>query len=95
MAAASRTVVAGRRSRASIRDRACDLVIAWTMFSGDSREAFAAAVGQDPATWARARGWALWKALIGLAEDIDTDERRAAGNRRLIDEILADHDRAG
>ncbi|MET8051750.1 hypothetical protein ABZU75_29540 [Streptosporangium sp. NPDC005286] len=44
--------------------------------------------------WARARGWALWKALIGLAENIDRDERKAAGNRRVIDEVLADHDRA-
>ncbi|MBC6462866.1 aminoglycoside phosphotransferase family protein, partial [Actinomadura sp. HBU206391] len=78
-----------------VGDPACDLVIAWTMFKGDSRESFRSAVGQDPATWARARGWALWKALIGLAEDIDTDEKRAAGNRRVIDEVLADHDRAG
>jgi aminoglycoside phosphotransferase (APT) family kinase protein len=78
-----------------VGDPACDLVIAWTMFSGDSREIFRSAVGQDPATWARARGWALWKALIGLAEDIDTGEKPAAGNRRVIDEVLADHDRAG
>ncbi|MER5642989.1 aminoglycoside phosphotransferase family protein [Streptosporangium sp. NPDC002524] len=78
-----------------VGDPACDLVIAWTMFSGESREAFRGAVGQEPATWARARGWALWKALITLVEDIDRDERRAAVNRRVIDEVLADHDRAG
>ncbi|MEO3856428.1 aminoglycoside phosphotransferase family protein [Acrocarpospora sp. B8E8] len=77
-----------------VGDPACDLVIAWTMFSGESRETFHSAVGQDPAMWARARGWALWKALITLAEDIDRDEKRAAGNRRVIDEVLADHDRA-
>ncbi|WP_246268057.1 aminoglycoside phosphotransferase family protein [Acrocarpospora macrocephala] len=77
-----------------VGDPACDLVIAWTMFSGESRETFRGAVGQDPAMWARARGWALWKALITLAEDIDKDEKRAAGNRRVIDEVLADHDRA-
>jgi aminoglycoside phosphotransferase (APT) family kinase protein len=78
-----------------VGDPACDLVIAWTLFFGDSREAFRRAVGQDRASWARARGWALWKALIGLAEDIDTDRERASKNRRLIDEILADHDLAG
>ena len=80
-----------------VGDPACDLVIAWTMFSGfsgDSREAFRDAVGQDRDTWARARGWVLWKSLIGLAADIDTDEERAAVNRRIIDEVLADHDRA-
>ncbi|MEQ7004898.1 aminoglycoside phosphotransferase family protein [Actinopolymorpha sp. B17G11] len=78
-----------------VGDPACDLVIAWTMFSGQSREAFRRSVGQDHATWARARGWALWKALITLVNDIDTDERAAAGNRRVIDAILADHDRTG
>ena len=70
-----------------VGDPACDLVIAWTMFSGDGREAFRTAVGQDDATWARARGWALWKALITLDGDEGT-------NRRVIDEVLADHDRA-
>lgn len=77
-----------------VGDPACDLVIAWTMFSGESREAFRRTVRQDPDTWARARGWALWKALIGLAVDIDTNKTAAAGNQRLIEEILADHDRA-
>ena len=78
-----------------VGDPACDLVIAWTMFSGDSREAFRRAVDQDSATWARARGWALWKALICLADDINTDEERAAVNRRVIEEVIADHGRAG
>lgn len=74
-----------------VGDPACDLVIAWTMFSGDDRAAFRHAVRQDPGTWARARGWALWKALIGLAVDIDTDEQAAEVNRRVIDAVLADH----
>lgn len=78
-----------------VGDPACDLVIAWTMFSGDSREAFRSVVGQDPAMWARARGWALWKALIVLAEKIDTDEEQAAVHRRVIDEVLADHKSIG
>lgn len=78
-----------------VGDPACDLVIAWTMFSGESREAFRSAVAQDSDTWARARGWALWKALITLADHIDTNESRAAVNRRVIAEVLADHDRAG
>jgi aminoglycoside phosphotransferase (APT) family kinase protein len=47
-----------------VGDPACDLVIAYTFFSGPSREAFRSAVAQDPGMWARARGWALWKALI-------------------------------
>ncbi|GAA4190230.1 aminoglycoside phosphotransferase family protein [Streptosporangium oxazolinicum] len=78
-----------------VGDPACDLVIAWTMFSGDSRETFRDAVGQDPAMWARARGWALWKALISLVAEIDGDERKAGEHRRVIDEVMADHDRSG
>ena len=34
---------------------------------GESREAFRAALPLDDATWARGRGWTLWKALITLA----------------------------
>lgn len=74
-----------------VGDPACDLVIAWTRFSGRSRKEFRHAVSADAGTWARARGWALWKALIGLAADIDTDADRAAGNHRVIREVLADH----
>lgn len=76
-----------------VGDPACDLVIAWTMFSGASRDAFRRTVGQDAATWARARGWALWKALIVLADVIDADEDLAAVNHRLIGELLTDHRR--
>ena len=47
-------------------DPACDVVLAWTMLSGRSRDAFRTTLAMDPATWARARGWALWKALIVL-----------------------------
>jgi aminoglycoside phosphotransferase (APT) family kinase protein len=74
-----------------VGDPACDLVIAWTMFSGESRQAFRRTVRQDRGTWARARGWVLWKALIGLAADIDVDDDRAAVNVRLIEDVLADY----
>lgn len=49
-------------------DPACDLTIAWTFLSGESRERFFDTLALDPDTQARARGWALWKALITLAE---------------------------
>lgn len=52
-----------------IGDPACDLVIAWTLLSGDSSRAFVDTVAIDEDTWARARGWALWKALISLDKD--------------------------
>ena len=48
----------------TIGDPACDLAIAWTLFSGESREIFRAMLPLDADTWARGRAWTLWKALI-------------------------------
>jgi aminoglycoside phosphotransferase (APT) family kinase protein len=79
----------------SIGDPACDLVMAWTFFSGQSREAFKATLGLDHGTWARARGWALWKALITLTEHIDSNPGKATEARRVIAEVLADHESSG
>lgn len=57
-----------------VGDPACDLVIAWTFLDAPARAAFRAAVGLDDACWARAKGWALWKALIVLAGRAGTHE---------------------
>jgi aminoglycoside phosphotransferase (APT) family kinase protein len=73
-----------------VGDPACDLTIAWTLFSGPSREAFCAGLPVDAATWARGRGWTLWKGLITLAEHIHTNPLKAGEARRVIDEVLAD-----
>lgn len=66
-----------------VGDPACDLVIAWTLFSGASRETFREAVRQDAGTWARACGWVLWKSLISL-------ESAPAVNLRIIRDVLDD-----
>jgi aminoglycoside phosphotransferase (APT) family kinase protein len=63
-----------------VGDPACDLVIAWTLLSGASREAFRAGIDVDSGTWARGRGWALWKALITYPDE----------GKRVVDQILAD-----
>ncbi|WP_020576177.1 aminoglycoside phosphotransferase family protein [Actinopolymorpha alba] len=76
-----------------VGDPSCDLVIAWTMFSGESREAFRKTVDQDAGTWARARGWALWKAMLVMSRDPDANDEQTVGHRRVIDEVLSDHDR--
>lgn len=68
-----------------IGDPACDLAIAWTLFTGESREAFRATLPLDNATWARGRGWALWKALCWAfpgEKGIDW---------RVVDQVLLDH----
>lgn len=78
----------------AVGDPACDLVIAWTFLEGESREAFRHILDLDEATWARGRGWALWKALITMEEYLATDERKATEAKRVIDEVLADHRRS-
>ena len=77
-----------------VGDPACDLYIAWTFLEGESRDAFRAALPLDEATWQRGRGWTLWKALITLAQHIDTNPQQAATARRVVDEVLADHRRS-
>lgn len=74
-----------------VGDPSCDLAIAWTLFGGESRDAFRATLQLDDATWARGRGWTLWKGLITLAEHINTNPLEAGRTRRVIDEVLADH----
>lgn len=49
-----------------VGDPACDLAIAWTVLTGPSREAFRERMAVDDATWARGRGWALWKACPAM-----------------------------
>ncbi|MFI5841333.1 aminoglycoside phosphotransferase family protein [Catenuloplanes sp. NPDC051500] len=73
-----------------VGDPACDLVIAYTVFTGDARRAFRMAAGQDDGAWARARGWALWKAVLVLTEVHDPDGAEAAVQRRIIAEVLDD-----
>src|SRR3984893_885330 len=85
----------------AVGDPACDLTIAWTFFSGQSREAFRARLPVDDATWARGRGWALWQALVTLAPALTTgrDEADVAGlrmgwrhgARQVIEEVLTEH----
>lgn len=72
----------------AVGDPACDLVIAWTFFSGASRDTFRSALLLDDATWARGRGWALWKALILLAGHVQTSDVEAARAQRTFDEVL-------
>ena len=73
-----------------VGDPACDLTIAWTLFSGASRAAFRASLSFTDATWARARGWALWKALITIVGQDDADSTTVRRSQRVIAELIAD-----
>jgi aminoglycoside phosphotransferase (APT) family kinase protein len=74
-----------------IGDPACDTTIAWTFLSGDSQRVFKQRLPADEATWARGRGWAIWKAMIVLVGALDTDPDDAAFTKTVIEKILADH----
>lgn len=60
-------------------DPACDLVMAWTFFDERSRKNFIENMELDKDTWNRAKGWALWKALI-------TYENRSS--RKVIETLV-------
>lgn len=51
-----------------VGDPACDLVLAWTFLDAHSRHTFRQRLDVDTGSWARGRGWALWKALLTLRE---------------------------
>lgn len=72
-------------------DPACDLMVAWTLFSGESRDVFRSALSVDDATWARGRGHALSWALIFIPYYLNTNPVGVSDARRTIDEVLAEH----
>jgi aminoglycoside phosphotransferase (APT) family kinase protein len=89
---------------AAVGDPACDLVMAWNYFAGQSKDVFCTALPFDGATWARARGWALWKALLVLVREkegsaeVGSAAHRAGWRisaRDVVQAVLADHRRAG
>ena len=73
-----------------VGDPACDTVIAWTFLSGASRAAFRAELEVDAGTWARGRGWALWKALISLVGHLRAGAPEAELARRDIRQVVLD-----
>ncbi len=67
----------------AVGDPACDLMMYWYFFQGATRAIFKQAVDMDPATWERARGWALWKACFQL-----TQKEKTLAWRKKVDAVL-------
>lgn len=68
-----------------VGDPACDLAIAWTLLTSDSRHAFRARLAVDDATWARGRGWALWKTLASCSNaSADPEKAEELANAHRI-----------
>lgn len=76
-----------------IGDPACDLVMAWTFFDDKSRVVFKNTLKLDEATWSRARGWALWKALITFDEFKQSNPVLAREACDIIHRIVEDYTR--
>ncbi len=76
-----------------VGDPACDLQVAWNLFSPQTRQVFREAMQVDEATWARGRGWALSVGLIALPYYKNTNPVLAGIARRAIEEVLAEHQR--
>ncbi|MEV4480082.1 aminoglycoside phosphotransferase family protein [Micromonospora coxensis] len=76
-----------------VGDPACDLAIAWTLLTADGREAFRTRLSVDAATWARGRGWALWKTLATCSSTVDDpeDADEYANAQRVLGEIFAEY----
>lgn len=75
----------------AIGDPACDLAINWTLLHGKSREAFQKTLPLDQGTWARARGWTLWKALVVAAGLTNPNNSESKQCWRIIEDVIADH----
>lgn len=75
----------------AVGDPACDLAVAWTVLDDAGRQALRRALPLDRPTWARGRGWALWKALI-VASGFDANQRDVALSWSVIETAIRDHE---
>jgi aminoglycoside phosphotransferase (APT) family kinase protein len=68
-------------------DPACDTVFRWTSTQAAAREQFRLDYAVDEATWARGRGWALWKGLIMIT---NKPPGQAEFARHVLDRLFAE-----
>lgn len=78
-----------------VGDPACDLAIAWTLLRGESRTVFRNALAVDDETWARGRGWALWKTLGACAGAWETGGPELVASRDVLDQIFEEYEQSG
>jgi aminoglycoside phosphotransferase (APT) family kinase protein len=64
-------------------DPAVDLAIGWMLFDDGARAVFRSRVAADDALWARAEAWALYFAVIYLANSADNQRVRRMGEALL------------
>ncbi|MGI4895670.1 MAG: aminoglycoside phosphotransferase family protein [Janthinobacterium lividum] len=77
-----------------VGDPACDLAGVWTLLGSAARVVFRDRMGVDEGTWARGRGWTLWKTLATYVGVLDDDAEAAAEARRVLEAILGEYETA-
>ncbi|WP_434481732.1 aminoglycoside phosphotransferase family protein [Paenibacillus glycanilyticus] len=73
-----------------VGDPSSDLVMAWNFFDDESRSVFLESMKADQSAIDRARGWALWKALITYAWNEQGSEASNWG-KHVIEVIVRDY----
>jgi aminoglycoside phosphotransferase (APT) family kinase protein len=76
-----------------VGDPAPDLMIAWSLFAGKSREVFRTTLGVDAATWARGRGQAISQAVIFIPYYLETNPVGVNYAQQMLTAVLADEPR--
>lgn len=77
-----------------VGDPACDLAIAWTLLTGESRTAFRTGLSVDTESWSRGRGWALWKALTACAGALEHGGPELAAATWVLDQIFEEYEQS-
>jgi aminoglycoside phosphotransferase (APT) family kinase protein len=74
-----------------VGDPACDLLVAWSLLSVETRDVFRSTLGVDDAAWTRGRGWALSLGVIAFEYYIETNPVLSRIAKYMIDETVADY----
>lgn len=74
----------------AIGDPACDLAVGWSAMERRTRHVFRAILKLDDGAWARARGWALWKALVVRAGIAPAHPAAKKQSRATLEKVLSD-----
>lgn len=72
-------------------DPACDLMVAWTFLSSETRPILRSVLAPDTATWARGRGWALSFGLVALPYYQKSNPVLASIAAYAVNEVLAEY----
>jgi aminoglycoside phosphotransferase (APT) family kinase protein len=75
---------------AAVGDPACDLALAWSSMGRRARQVFRSTLDLNDSAWVRARGWALWKALISRAGLVPSHPAAGKQSRAALENILSD-----